>query len=325
MKGFINNGLFFIIPFVVYSLLIAFIDPFNYLNGFGIISEERRIAIARGIEPHLYKLIAFQNEPKKNWVLGDSRSNGLYHAMDEETWSNLAYGGASLKEVVQSFWWATAIETPDTVLIGINLNLYNKYNKRFWIEETISRKSNFFNYAFNKYTFNATVGLAGSFANSKEHSFTETENSNTEEKVTKGEYWNKKLRERDKFFKNITYPDEYYEQLNEISTYCKKEGIKLIFWIPPLHKDYHDILKKYQLDEFEDKFRSDLQTFGDVFDFNYISKLTIEEQNFWDPVHFNSRIARVIGKEIRNYSPSYSILYTHKKENQRPEKGNQKN
>ena len=316
MKGFINNALFFIIPFVIYSMLIAFIDPFNYLNGFGITSEEKRKAIAQDREPHLYKLIAFQNDPKKKWVLGDSRSNGLYHAMDKETWSNLAYGGASLKEVVQSFWWATAIETPDTVLIGINLNLYNKYNKRFWVEETISRKSNFFNYAFNKYTFSATVGIAGSFANFEELNSPEAEDSGIEEKVTKGEYWYKKLSETDKFFKNISYPDEYFEQLEEISTYCKKKGIKLIFWIPPLHKDYHDILKKYQLEKFEDKFRSDLQTFGDVFDFNYISKLTREEQNFRDPVHFNARIAREIEKEIRNYSPLYSILYTHKKENQ---------
>ena len=319
MKGFINNGLFFIIPFIVYGLLIAFIDPFNYLNGFGITSEEKRIAIAQDIEPHLYKLIAFQNDPKKNWVLGDSRSNGLYHAMDKETWSNLAYGGASLKEVVQSFWWAAAIETPDTVLIGINLNLYNKYNKRFCIEETISRKSNFFNYAFNKYTFNATLGLAGTLVNSEEQNLPQAENTNAEEKVTKEDYWHKKLSETDKFYKNIGYPDNYYQQLDEISAYCKKEGIKLIFWIPPLHKDYHDNLKKYKLEEFEDRFRSDLRTFGDVFDFNFISNLTREEQNFRDPVHFNDRIAREIEKEIRNYRPLYSILYPHEKENQKPE------
>lgn len=305
MKGFIVNCLYFIIPFILYSLLIAFVDPFNYLNGFGITSEEKRKTIAQDIQPHLYKLIAFQNDPKKNLVLGDSRSNGLYDAMNEKTWSNLAYGGASLKEVIQSFWWATAIEKPDTVLVGINLNLYNKFNRRFWVEETISRKSNFFTYAFNKYTFNATIGLAGALGNSEKETTPEAE-----EKVTKGEYWQKKLSETDKFYKNITYPDEYYEQLNEVSAFCKKEGIKLIFWIPPLHQDYHDSLKKYQLKEFEDKFRSDLQTFGDVFDFNYTSKLTVEEQNFRDPVHFNARVAREIEKEIRNYSPLYSILYT---------------
>ncbi|EPR66205.1 hypothetical protein [Cyclobacterium qasimii] len=65
MRRFIGNSLYFVIPFVVYSLIIAFIDPFNYLNGFSITSEEKRKTIAQDIEPHLYKIIAFENDPKK--------------------------------------------------------------------------------------------------------------------------------------------------------------------------------------------------------------------------------------------------------------------
>jgi len=253
----------------------------------------------------LYKIIAFENDPKKNWVLGDSRSNGLHDAMDEKTCSNLAYGGASLKEMIQSFWWATEIVKPDTVLIGINLNLYNKFNRRFWVEETLSRKGNFFTYAFNKYTFNATVALARSLAISEKDASPAVEDPGAKEY-----YWNKKLGETDKFYKNITYPDGYYKQLAEIAEYCNKEGIKLIFWIPPLHQDYHEVLKEYDLKEYTDKFRSDLRSLGDVFDFNYDSKLIIDSQNFRDPVHFNAQVAREIEKEIRHYSPSHSTLYT---------------
>ncbi|WP_339924866.1 hypothetical protein [uncultured Cyclobacterium sp.] len=308
MKRFIGNSLYFVIPFVVYSLIIAFIDPFNYLDGFSITSEEKRETIAKDIEPHLYKIIAFENDPKKNWVLGDSRSNGLYDAMDQDQWASLSYGGASLKEMIQSFWWATEIVKPDTVLIGINLNLYNKFNRRFWVEETLSRKGNYFTYAFNKYTFNATVALTKSLITPEKEPEPETEVDDPEAKKY---YWQKKLKETDKFYKNITYPDQYKKQLTEIAEYCKKEDIKLIFWIPPLHKDYHDVLEQYDLKEYTERFRSDMRAFGDVFDFNYDSKLIIDSQNFRDPVHFNAEIAREIEKEIRNYAPSHSKLYRH--------------
>ncbi|MDO6437910.1 hypothetical protein Q4534_10845 [Cyclobacterium sp. 1_MG-2023] len=307
MKRFIKNSLYFVIPFVLYSCLIALIDPFNYLNGFGIISEEEKKAIALDIEPHLYKMIDFKNDPKKNWVLGDSRSNGLYNAMDSSAWSNLAYGGASLKEVIQSFWWAREIEKPDTVLIGINLNLYNKYNRRFWVEETINRKSNYFTYAFNKYTFNAAYAIM-----TDNHQGEDESHSQVELPGAKEQFWKKKLKGTDKFYKNITYPDEYHKQLTEIADHCKTEGIKLIFWIPPLHKDYHEVLTKYELEEFEAKFKDDLFTLGDVFDFNYASHLTVDENNFRDPVHFNAQVARLIEKEIRSYSPHHSTLYKKK-------------
>ncbi|AKP50964.1 hypothetical protein [Cyclobacterium amurskyense] len=307
MKRFIKNSLYFVIPFVLYSCLIALIDPFNYLNGFGVTSEEKKKAIALDIEPHLYKMIDFKNNPKKNWVLGDSRSNGLYIAMDSSAWSNLAYGGASLKEVIQSFWWAREIEKPDTVLIGINLNLYNKFNRRFWVEETINRKSNFFTYAFNKYTFNATFAIMAINNQGEEESESQVELPGAKE-----QFWKKKLNGTDKFYKNITYPDEYHKQLKEIADHCKKEGIKLIFWIPPLHKDYHEVLTKYELEEFEAKFKHDLFSLGDVFDFNYSSNLTLDENNFRDPVHFNARVAKLIEEEIRSYSPHHSTLYKKK-------------
>lgn len=303
MKKFILNALLFLIPFGIYCLWIGLMDPFNYLNRSELISQEKKEVIVEDIEPHLYKMIAFQNEPRRNWVIGDSRSNGLYEVMDEEDWSNLAYGGASLKEMIQSFWWATTIQKPDTVLMGVNLSLYNKYNKRFWVEETISRKNNFFSYAFNNYTFEAAFSLA----------FTEVEDlepeSQEEDAAAKAYFWKQKLEGVDKFYGKMAYPEEYFSQLKEISAYCHQNDIKLIFWIPPLHQDYQQLVDKYELDNYNDRFLSDLRSLGDVFDFNEKSSLTRDKDNFRDPVHFTNKIAHEIRKEIRSYSPKNSVLY----------------
>lgn len=303
MKRFIINSLIFLVPFCLYCLWIILIDPFNYLNRSGLISDEQKEAVVMDIEPHLYKMIAFRNAPNNNWVIGDSRTNGLYEVMNHENWSNLAYGGASLKEMIQSFWWATSIHQPDTVLMGINLSLYNKYNKRFWVEETISRKSNFFSYAFNNYTFKAAYSLvmAGEQAGD---SAPEADDS-----ADKIYFWEQKLKGVDKFYGKMAYPDEYFSQLKEISVYCKKNDIKLIFWIPPLHQDYQELVDRYELEDYDDRFLSDLRSLGDVFNFNEKSSLTRNKDNFRDPVHFTNEIARMIHKEIRTYSPKNSIFY----------------
>ena len=152
MKRFIKNCIILSIPFLSYLLLIVLVDPYNYLNSLRIIDNNNDV-ISESIEPHLFKIIKFQNEPKKNVILGDSRSNGLFREIESPEWSNLAYGGGSIKEINQTFWWLTGQINLDTVIIGLNLNQYNKYNKRFWVEETLERKKSFVSYAYSKYTF----------------------------------------------------------------------------------------------------------------------------------------------------------------------------
>ncbi len=49
-----------------------------------------------------------------------------------------------------------------------------------------------------------------------------------------------------KFFEKTAYPDNYYKNLCNISDYCGKNNIKLIFWIPPTHMDFQNSLKEYQ-------------------------------------------------------------------------------
>lgn len=304
MKKFIIQTLFFSVPFVGYCLLIGIIDPFNYFDRGGIYSTTTKEELVRDIEPHLFKMLAFENHPKPNWVIGDSRSNGLYYVTDEERWANLAYGGASLKEMIQTFWWATSIQQPDTVLMGINLSLYNKYNKRFWVEETISRKSNFFSYSFNSYTFEGALALLSTNGNDRIMTLSEEDSL-----AAKDYYWQKKLDGVGKFHSNMAYPTEYFKQLEEISTYCRKQGIKLIFWIPPLHLDYQRLVEEFPVEELNQKFLSDLRSLGDVFDFNYASKLTQDKENFRDPVHFTEEVARRIFGEIRSYSPKNAVIY----------------
>lgn len=306
MKKFIINCAFLGIPFVVYAILILVTDPFNYLNvGLGP-DVEIKESIGFTIEPHLARMNKFHNNPTNKIVLGDSRSNGLYVRIASRDsvykgWSNLAYGGASLQEVVETFWWATKEAELDTVLIGINLNLYNKYNKKFWVQETIERRKNFFSYAFNRYTFEAEWLALEVFMEGEDVLAYKPPSR------TKEEFWRYTVNSvGSKFYENFAYPDEYYAQLKEISEYCRKNDIALIFWVPPTHLDFQKRKEDFGLAQMDARFRQDLSTLGEVYDFDYPSEITENFDDYRDPMHFDVRVGEIVRDEILSGLVQYS-------------------
>ncbi len=310
MKRFIKNCILLAIPFILYLFLIVIIDPFNYINSFRIIDSKNKEEISAGIEPHMYKIIEFQNNPKRNIVLGDSRTNGLFSCIESEEWSNLAYGGGSLKEMIQTFWWVTNEIKLDTVIMGINLNLYNKYNKRFWVEETLERNKSFFSYAFSKYVFHSTFLIIKSY-------FSKNVISIGKPQQSKDEFWKFQINQTaTKFYEHFDYPDNYFKSLKEISIFCIQNNIKLIFWIPPTHIDFQKRKIDFGIEKFDEKFVTDLQSLGDLYDFDYYSELTQNKSYFRDPMHFNHEVGEIIYREIFFNSPHYSRYSKNKTYNQ---------
>lgn len=305
MKRFIVNCALLGIPFVVYAALIAVVDPYNYLNLNSGPNRQLKEDIAYVIEPHLARMTKFHNDPTDKIVLGDSRSNGLYVRIASRDsvykgWSNLAYGGSSLQEVIETFWWATKEIKLDTVLMGINLNLYNKYNKKFWVQETIERRKNFFSYAFNRYTFRATFLVLESYLSGEKFAGYSTP-------ASKEEYWQNTLASMgSKFYEHFAYPDEYYSQLKEISEYCKNNGITLIFWVPPTHMDFQKKKDDFGLAEMDARFKEDLATLGEVYDFDYPSDITRNFDDYRDPMHFDVRVGEIVRDEILTGPPEYA-------------------
>jgi len=297
MRRFIHNVIILAIPLIIYLIIIAMIDPFNYLNISDLVDNSVKHRISHEVEPHLFKLIDFENNPRRNITLGDSRTDRLYYSMNYEKWANLAYGGGSIKEMVETFWWVVKEHELDTVLIGLNLNLYNKYNKRFWVEETIETKKNFFSYAFNKCTFRSTFLICKSLVSKKEIVVNEPP-------LNKEEFWEFQLTQTPKkFFEKYSFPDNYHQDLIDISTYCQQNKIKLIFWIPPSFIDFQNTISAYNLEDFNEQFKSDLMAIGELYDYEYENKLTIDKDNFSDPLHFNYEIGRYIRDEITGKNP----------------------
>jgi hypothetical protein len=303
MGKFIKNILLLIIPFITYTILVLLIDPYNYINSSSLIDENLKKSIAEHIEPHLFKLISFDNNPKPNISLGDSRANGIFNCTKTSNFADISYGGGSINEMIQTFWYVADNFKLDTVIMGINFNLYNKYNTRFWVEETIERKSNFFKYFFNRYTFQSTILILKSVFSHKEISLGKPH-------LTKEEFWQYQLNvTAKKFYEKFSMPDNYYFELERISKYCRENNIKIIFWIPPTHMEFQDRIKDFNLIEQEKKFKEELKTLADLYDFDFPSELTYNRDNFSDPMHFNNEVREAICNEILTNKPHYARFY----------------
>jgi len=300
MKKFITNCVLLGIPLLVYILVIAVIDPYNYLNLWKRLDQQVNDDIAQHVEPHLFKMERFHDAPTGNIILGDSRSNGLYARLDHKRWSNLAYGGSSLQEIIETFWWATKEVKMDTVIIGINLNLYNRYNKKFWIRETIERRKNFFSYAFNRYTFQSGLMILQSYLSDRPPVLYKPPGS-------KEEFWKYTISEMgEKFYQQFAYPQEYYSGLKDISEYCKRNNIVLIMWIPPTHVEFQKIKEDFGLGELDRRFVSDLRSLAELYDFDFPSEVTRNKEDYRDPMHFDVRVGEIVREEILSRSPKYA-------------------
>lgn len=300
MKRFLINIVIIAIPFALYSLVIVIIDPFNYLDISDIVDDSKKWDISAEVQPHLYRMIAYEHNPRNNIALGDSRSNSLFYSMNTQRWSNLSFAGGTIKEIIDAFWWAAEGHEIDTVLIGMSLNNYNKYEKRVWVEETIATTKNYFSYAFNRFTMKCSWLIVKSYLTKKEIEINPIS-------MTRDEFWQFQITETPlKLLGKYAYPDDYYAGLQEIATYCKENGITLIFWIPPEHMDYQNSLRELNLTEANQRFKEDLFSLGEVYDFNYPNEITLDREKYLDPLHINEETMKLIVSELTGSGSNYS-------------------
>jgi hypothetical protein len=296
MKKFLNKIFLFFIPFGLYLLLVFVIDPYNYIKNNNFIKDDIKAEISYKIHYPLWKLNNFERNPSANILLGDSRTDAISTtSLSKETgekYANLAYGGGSLEEIVVTFWLATKYTSLKKVYIGLNFNLYNKYNKNNRVEEAVSLNKNFFSYALNRYTFKASFYILSA-------QLFNTSFNLEKPKMSKDEFWDYQLDFSVKsFYQQYAYPDNYYLNLKKITLYCQVNNIQLIFFIPPTHTDLQKKTEEFSLVEEEKKFISDLNSLGLVYDFNTPSKLTRSKDNFKDPFHLKEEYLNDIFKGI---------------------------
>jgi len=297
MHKFIKRILIFSLPFIFWLVLVVVIDPYNYFkSGFKAIDNHLKKESAFKLNRPLFQLLAYENHPTNSILLGDSRANSLksniIRKYSKRNFSNLAYGGGSLQDVISTFWLVSKENELKDVYIGINFSLYNKHYNTNSVAEAKEIMNNLFSYAFSEDTFKSTFLILKSIITGKEIKIGIPDTS-------KEKFWKHQLNVSAKqHYKVYEYPTNYFHDLQEISKYCNKNGINLVIFIPPTHTDLQNKVKEYGLQLYEVKFKEDLKKIGDLYDFDFPSDLTANKNNFRDPYHFTDSIGEIVVKDL---------------------------
>ncbi len=314
MKNFITTILYFLLPFLLMTSMLVFIDPYNIIKqekNEKLLKLKKQISYKKNYA--LYKLQEYYFNPTEIIILGDSRANHLSrHSFDSisgEKVTNLAYGDGTIQEIVETFWIINKMHKLKKVYIGINFNLYNALNVRNNVKAANKLRNSIPSYLFSRYVIESSFLIIKSLITSK--------NINIEKPpYSREEFWIHQLEiSGPNFYKNYKYPSKYYNDLKNISAYCSSNNIKLIFFIPPTHFDLQKKIKEFHLEKENEQFKKDLISFNmPIFDFNFENLMTINKENFGDPFHFRGEYKNIIievisnDKEARTHNNVYKSL-----------------
>lgn len=285
----------FCLPFILAAGFIAAVDPFNFLPVKSVVSNEIKANISPQLNPCLWKMNIFLRQPIDKILLGDSRMQAIkaddIEAVNGERYFNFGYGGASLREVIDTFWFAAENTKLQKVYLGVNLNIYNDYENTNRTQVYKSIHDNPTLYFINRTVWQAAL----------ESAYSQLTNEDLKIGVptaSREQFWQDELEIMRLYYRKFVSPKKYKPELQKIADYCRQNNIELNFIIFPNHTDEQNLIKEANLENENQQMRLDLQAFGTVYDFNTENNLTTDKANFDDPVHLNLTSRQELIREI---------------------------
>ncbi|WP_299430979.1 hypothetical protein [uncultured Maribacter sp.] len=317
MKKFVKKIIVFFIPLFLYLIIVVIIDPYNFFSNSNFIPLETKKEISFKLNYPLFKLLAFKKKPTKNIILGDSRTNNLdINFINEcagKEFTNLAFGGGTLQEIINTFWEATKETKLEKVVIGLNFNLYNKVNAMDRVSEAVYLKNNFLSYGTSKFVFKSTGLIIKNLILNSSFDLGIPE-------MSREEFWQYQLNSAaNNTYRIYNYPQGYFLELKKIAEYCKNNKIELKFFIPPTHTSLQEKIHEFKLLKEEEKFKEDIKRLASVYDFDFSNQITRNKEKFKDPYHCKESVAELVAKVIFCENPEpdlidYFVFYENKKE-----------
>jgi hypothetical protein len=298
-------------PILIICITILIIDPYNLFALSNIIHDSTKINISYKLHYCLWKAVKFKNKPVQNILLGDSRMNDIdpdqLSVYSNDKYFNFAYGGATLPEIIETFWFATKYCKPHKVYIGINFNNYNANIFRNRFNDVNSIFKNNLLYFTNRIVIKASYFIIYS-------KITKIKMNIDKPPMGKSDFWHYQLNVAAKsYYNSYRYPKEYFNELKKIADWCNQNNIQLSFIIFPTHIELQNKVMEYGLISEEKRFKSDLAELGNVYDFDYPNGFTIVKDNFKDPFHTlqtDNVISEIWGQQLK-----YVQIYKKIKEN----------
>ena len=241
-------------------------------------------------------MIDYSRNPQPYILLGDSRMGELpakeIADLTGKPYVNMAYGGGTLNEVVDTFWLADRLTKLKEVWIGLGFHLYNDYNYTTRTEAYLAIEKNPLLYFTNRTVVEST------WYNVR-YAYTGASGSLNDPTVTREQLWKQYLGPlTTKWYERYVYPKVYRKQLTDIAAYCRKKGIRLGFIIFPTYVDVQMRVGDFGLDRYYQQFKTDVSELGPTYDFDYPNEITTDKDSFVDPYHFTKQVADEIIHQV---------------------------
>lgn len=296
MINYIKKLFLFSLPFLLIISVELIIDPYNYFSeGRNEKLSRLKKEISQKDNPYLFKLVAYDRNPCSTIILGDSRimelKPSLFESYSNEKVANIAIGGGTIQDAIEIFKYVTTRHPIKKVFWGVSIETYSGTLLRNRAKPSLEIKNSYARYLLNRYTFSSTYLICRSMI-SKEHI------DLYRPPFAKEEFWKKQLIFESRYLGSYSYPTNYYNELKKISEYCKEKNIKLAFIISPTHIELQEKINEFNLVKEYNRFKQDIESLGDVYDYNYPNIITKNKYNFGDPYHHSDSVARIIVKEI---------------------------
>lgn len=279
----------------MYPLFIYVVDPFNFLNPHSPVSNEAKLRTAAKLNPFFWKMNLFMKKPVANILIGDSPILSLrpqkIQELTGEEYFNFAYGGGTIREAANTFWFAAQSARLRKVYIGINLIHYNDaaYDDRTGFFLRMQQRP-------ASYFFDRTVLQSALYASYS--AMTQTDPEIGVPRINRETGWSETLSSNAKVYRDFKYPAKYRQELMKIVRYCKEHEIEVFFLILPSHVDLQRLAGEYRLEQTREQIKRELSEMAPVYDFDYESELTTNKDNFKDPIHFREQVGDLLVQEI---------------------------
>ena len=293
-------------PFLALAALVVCVDPFNYFGFCTLVPDATKVRTVHGVNPVLWDTLAYARTPGPNVVIGDSRAQliSLAHLKSRtgKDYRLLSATAAKLNEIVDYFWFADSRVQLKSVYIVLNFNMFNHYAFADRVSGATASVRNPLLYVFNQSVLESTwqVAIAG---------FMGPGPSPSVDKTARDQKWLWTLRTwAPQQYGKWKYPEREYRRLLEIGRYCREKRIDLVIIIAPHHAEYQRRVVEYGLTAQQEQFKRDISAVARTFDFDYANELTLNKDNFSDPVHVTQEVSDAMMDEIFTGKRKYARL-----------------
>ena len=264
------------------------VDPFNKKNLVQLNLPKSDIAYK--MHYPLFKSLEYRQSPASTLVLGDSRADALRKEFFVDVGSgdvyNMAYGGGTLDEIIDSFWYAQQQGQLKQVMIGLPFNLYRRNTSPNRFRQIESLRENVLPYYLSTLVTRASLLTIGSAYSGKALKSEVPD-------MTREQFWKSQLgRTTANFYGDWKAPEAAKAELQKISNFCKQNDIGLTFFIPPTHVELQAKIDEFELRDEYDEFVQFLSGLGVVLDFDFPNSITEDKALFKDPYHGTAEVNR---------------------------------